>query len=98
MLEEQAPDDIDPTPDETDEGNDDGADEADDARLLQESSPADDQLSDPVDDRDQQEKDLNQARLLIEPFHNFHLRKSSPYCNWIYLSFHTWMNILVKFI
>ena len=76
MFVKQAPDDVDPAQEDADsECDDDGDEEADEARLVDEGGPADDHLGDPVDAWNQKKKDLHEARLLIEPFHLHYLRK-----------------------
>ena len=68
MLEEQAPDEVDPAEDESEEGDDDGEDQGDETLLLQEVAPADTNLDDPVDERDEEKDELDKTTAAVEPF------------------------------
>ena len=69
MLEQQAPDRVEPANENAEEGDDEADDEAQSAALLEESAPSDKDLGDPVDDGDEKQDDLNQAALFVEPGH-----------------------------
>ena len=73
-LEEQYPDQVDPTKSQTEEGNQDANDQADQSALLEECAPTNQQLGDPVDTGDEEQKDLYQTALLVKPSHEKYLR------------------------
>lgn len=70
MLEEQAPNHVEPADDDTAGDGEDGHDQRNQALLLEEVAPTDKQLDDPVDEGNQKEEDLNQSAAAVKPlFH-----------------------------
>ena len=67
MLKEQAPYKVNPTYKHTCERDYDCGDERDKALCLEECGPSDANLNNPVYERNQQQKTLNQTTLLIKP-------------------------------
>jgi hypothetical protein len=69
MLEEQAPNEIDPAADDRNEDAEDEADNVSYRGFLNNGCDTDDDFSDPVDARNEKKKDLNKTALLVKPFH-----------------------------
>jgi hypothetical protein len=74
LLEQQYPDQVDPAEAQTEEGNQDTNDQANQTTLLEEGAPSDEQLSDPVNTGDQKQNDLYQTALFVKPSHEKILR------------------------
>ena len=68
MVEDQHPDKVKPAEDRNDQAEDKTKDVLA-SRLFEDRGDADDDFSDPTNDRDEEEDELNKAGLLIEPFH-----------------------------
>ena len=67
MLEEQAPYDIYPTDKHTKDRNDKRCDKGEGALCFKIRRPSYHDLDDPVDERDEEQNNLNQTALTIEP-------------------------------
>jgi hypothetical protein len=76
LFEQQYPHKIDPTKDDTAGDRDQNADDqTEQTALLHPGGPSDDDLSYPVDNRDDQQKELNQTALFVKPSHKYDLLK-----------------------
>ena len=70
MLEQQAPDAVQPADKCTKEGDDDCCDQSDDVLGLKKGWPSDTNLNNPVDERDEEKDDLDETWLLVEPIYD----------------------------
>ena len=74
MFEEKAPDEVEPTEGKAEESDQNRDDERDEALRFEEGRPSDDDLNEPVHDGDQEQDDLDESALLVEPCsHNIYL-------------------------
>ena len=69
VIEQQAPDEVDPAADARDADTEDEAKNVIDIRFLDEGRDTDDDFDDPVDTRNQKQDELDKSRKTIEPFH-----------------------------
>ena len=67
MLEEEAPDEVQPAERKPEECDEDRHHEGDEALRLEECGPSDKNFHDPVDAGDQEQDDLNESALPIKP-------------------------------
>ena len=67
MFEQKAPNEVDPTERQTEEGHENGNDQGNDALRFQERRPSDEDLDDPVYDRNEQQNDLDEPALFVKP-------------------------------
>jgi len=97
LLEQKHPDKIEPTDSNAEDGYEDTDNESEHSAFLKEGGPSYDYLRDPVYNRNQKQKDLNQTALFVKPSHS-----KSPYVN-LYLNYitrslfciHFWANFVV---
>lgn len=69
FFEQQDPDAVDPADEHAQESYDQTDDQSDRAAFFEKGGPPDDDLDDPVDDRDQQQYELNETALFVKPSH-----------------------------
>jgi hypothetical protein len=69
-LEQQYPDQVNPTESQTEEGNQNTNDQADQTTLLEERTPANQQLGDPVHTGNEEQNNLYKTALSVKPSHN----------------------------
>lgn len=69
FFEQQDPDAVDPADEHAQESYDQTDDQSDRAAFFEKGGPPDDDLDDPVDDRDQQQYELNETALSVKPSH-----------------------------
>ena len=73
MIEENDPDEVNPSPKTTGNKSQDNAKDVAKGRLLSNRGDANDDLGDQVHERNEKEKDLDKAGLFIEPTHFYYL-------------------------
>lgn len=69
VIEQQAPDEVNPAADARDADTEDETKNVIDIRFFDESRDTDDDFDDPVDTRDQKQDELDKSWKTIEPFH-----------------------------
>ena len=79
LLEQKHPYKVKPADEHTAEGNDDADYQSDKTALFRPSGPSDDDLRDPVDNRNDEQQELHQTALFVKPSHDMYLLKDLYY-------------------
>ena len=79
LLEQKDPNEVKPTDEHTAKGNNDADHKSDQTALLGPGGPSDDDLGDPVDNGDDEQKKLHQTALFVKPSHDMYLQKDLYY-------------------
>jgi hypothetical protein len=79
LLEQKHPYKVEPADEYTAKGNDDADHQSNKTSLFRPSRPSDDDLCDPVDEGNDEQKELHQAALFVKPSHDMYLQKDLYY-------------------